>query len=104
MKLSKYIKDSNVLEMTYEGLECTFCGEKTKVGGLWNVASNDNFVICINCKETLVEFLVDTLNDIVSFNCLSDTDKLEYISAIAKKKLIEDKANERWRNTVQGEM
>lgn len=100
MKLSKYIKESNVLEMTREGLECTFCGEKTRFGGLWNVGSGENIIICLSCKETLVEFLVDTLNDVVSFDCLSDEDKLEYINAIAKKKLIEDKANEKWRNNL----
>lgn len=85
MKLSKYLEN-----MKYEnGIECMFCGEKTKHGGLWGSSTVGKAVVCNNCQGKLIEFLIDTLDDTRDFNLFTEEEKLEYITTLNKKVLME---------------
>lgn len=95
MQLSKFMKDMKKSNVEIEGYECMFCGELSSVGGLWNINTTENKVVCSGCQNQLVEFLIDTLKDTMNFDLLEHGEQLQILTSICNQSLLKKKAHER---------
>ena len=74
---------------------CFFCGEKVSLGGCWS--GSIEVGVCGNHTGSLVDLLIDTLEDSQSLEHLSSTEKLKYLSNICENRLLKKEAKKRAR-------
>ncbi len=70
---------------------CLFCGEEIKIGGCW--AGEFHIGVCSGCQGSLIDLLIDTLDDTMDFDKLSDDDRLKYLSNLCSNRLIKKKTH-----------
>lgn len=98
-KLKHLIKNRNVITNETE-CHCTFCGEHTTAGGLWNDYKADNVIVCNDCSGKLVDLLIDTLRDTIDFENLGSYEQIELLKSICTYRLLRKQAMERNIKTV----
>ena len=72
---------------------CLFCGEKVSIGGCWS--GEYEVGVCGNHSGSLVDLLIDTLEDTESFEHLSANEKLQYLNNICENRLLKKEAKKR---------
>ena len=95
-KISVIKKSDAIPEEDMDKLStCLFCGEKVSLGGCWS--GHYEIGVCGNHSGSLVDLLIDTLEDAESFEHLSTNEKLKYLNNICENRLLKKEAKKRAR-------
>lgn len=89
-KLSEWKSDKLFESFSESETTCEFCEKKIDKGGFWKAKSD--IYVCEDCKEKLIDLLIDTLEDTQQFDNLKHEDKLKYLKAMCETRLLKKKS------------